>query len=106
MRNLISVRSVSSKPSSLRALVLKGSIWTIAGHGGGLIIRMARSLIMTRLLFPEAYGVMSLVWAMLYGLQMFSDVGLAAAIIRDKRGDDPRFLNTALRLSGCGGVLL
>ena len=61
---------------------------------------------MTRLLFPEAYGVMSLVWAMLYGLQMFSDVGLAAAIIRDKRGDDPRFLNTAWTLSVCRGVLL
>ncbi len=81
-------------------------MWTIAGHGGGMAVRMARSLIMTRLLFPEAYGVMSLVWAVLYGLHMFSDVGLAAAIIRDKRGDDPRFLNTAWTLSVIRGALL
>ena len=46
-------------------------MWTLAGHGGVLVIRMGRSLIMTRLLFPEVYGLMTLVWAVLTGLQMF-----------------------------------
>lgn len=92
--------------SSLKALAIKGSIWTLAGHGGVLLIRMVRSLIMTRLLFPEVYGLMTLVWAVLYGLQMFADTGITAAIIRDRRGDDPDFLNTAFTTNVFRGLLL
>jgi O-antigen/teichoic acid export membrane protein len=92
--------------SSLKALAIKGSIWTLAGHGGVLLIRMARSMIMTRLLFPEVYGLMTLVWAVLFGLQMFADTGITATIIRDRRGDDPDFLNTAFTTNVLRGILL
>jgi O-antigen/teichoic acid export membrane protein len=92
--------------SSLKALAIKGSMWTLAGHGGALLIRMGRSLIMTRLLFPEVYGLMTLVWAVLYGLQMFADTGIVTTIIRDKRGDDPDFLNTAFTTNVFRGILL
>lgn len=61
---------------------------------------------MTRLLFPEVYGLMTLVWAVLYGLQMFADTGIVTTIIRDKRGDDPDFLNTAFTTNVLRGVLL
>jgi len=92
--------------SSLKSLVLKGSLWTIGGHGASQLLRLIRGLIMTRLLFPEAYGLMSLVWAILYGLQMMSDVGLVSAIIRDKRGDDPDFLNTCWTINVIRGAVL
>ena len=94
-----------NKPS-LKALAIRGSIWTLAGHGGVLLIRMVRSLIMTRLLFPEVYGLMTLVWAVLYGLQMFADTGIVRTIIRDERGDDPSFLNTAFTTNVIRGVVL
>src|SRR2546421_7848298 len=92
--------------SSLKALVIKGSAWTIAGHGAGELIRLAKSLVLTRLLFPEAFGMMSLVGVVMYGLQMLSDVGLVQAIIRDKRGDDPDFLNTAWTMQVIRGAVL
>jgi O-antigen/teichoic acid export membrane protein len=97
--------NATNKPS-LKALAIKGSIWTLAGHGGVLLIRMARSLIMTRLLFPEVYGLMTLVWAVLFGLQMFADTGITATIIRDRRGDEPDFLNTAFTTNVFRGILL
>ena len=78
----------------------------MAGHGASVLIRLASSLILTRLLFPEVYGVMSLVWMVMYGLAMFSDVGLGPAIIRDKRGDDPVFLNTAWTVQAIRGAVL
>jgi O-antigen/teichoic acid export membrane protein len=81
-------------------------MWTLAGHGGVLVIRMGRSLIMTRLLFPEVYGLMTLVWAVLTGLQMFADTGIVTTIIRDERGDDPSFLNTAFTTNVFRGVVL
>lgn len=92
--------------SSLKALVIRGSVWTLAGHGGVLMIRMGRSLIMTRLLFPEVYGLMTLVWVVLTGLQMFADTGITATIIRDRRGDEPDFLNTAFTSNVFRGLLL
>ena len=79
-------------------------MWTLAGHGGVLLIRMGRSLIMTRLLFPEVYGLMTLVWAVLYGLQMFADTGIVTTIIRDERGDDPSFLNIAFTTNVIRGI--
>lgn len=71
-----------------------------------MLIRLASSLILTRLLAPEIYGVMSLVWIVLYGLQMFSDVGLGPAIIRDKRGEEADFLNTAWTVQAIRGAVL
>jgi O-antigen/teichoic acid export membrane protein len=67
---------------------------------------MIRSLIMTRLLFPEVYGLMTLVWAVLFGLQMFADTGVTTTIIRDPRGDEPDFLNTAFTTNVFRGLLL
>jgi O-antigen/teichoic acid export membrane protein len=67
---------------------------------------MIRSLIMTRLLFPEVYGLMVLVWVVLFGLQMFADTGITATIIRDPRGDEPDFLNTAFTTNVLRGLLL
>jgi O-antigen/teichoic acid export membrane protein len=91
---------------SLKVLVLRGSAWTIAGSASGQLIRLAKSLIVTRLLFPEAFGLMSLVWVVIFGLEMLSDLGVASAIIRDKRGDEPDFLNTAWTLQAMRGALL
>jgi O-antigen/teichoic acid export membrane protein len=67
---------------------------------------MVRSLILTRLLFPEVYGLMTLVWAVLFGLQMLADTGITATIIRDPRGDEPDFLNTAFTTNVLRGLLL
>jgi O-antigen/teichoic acid export membrane protein len=97
---------MSSAGASLKTLVLRGSAWSFAGHGAGALIRLASSLILTRLLFPEAYGVMSLVWLVLFGLAMFSDIGLGPAIVRDPRGDDADFLNTAWTMQIVRGAVL
>ena len=81
-------------------------MWTIFGHGAAQLIRLASSLVLTRLLFPEAFGLMALVWMIMIGLEMLSDVGIGTAIIRDKRGDDPVFLNTAWTLQVIRGFVL
>lgn len=99
-------QSLLSERRSLRYLVLKGSIWTLAGHGSSQAVRLAKSLVLTRLLFPEAFGLMSLVVLVMFGLEMMSDLGLGPAIIRDKRGDDPDFLRTAWTIQAARGFVL
>jgi O-antigen/teichoic acid export membrane protein len=91
---------------SLKRAVLKGSAWTLGGVAAGQTIRLGKSLILSRLLFPEAYGVMAIVWAVLTCLDLLSDVGLSPGIVRSPRGDDPYFLNTAWTMKSIRGTVL
>jgi O-antigen/teichoic acid export membrane protein len=97
--------SSSSKPS-VKKLAIRGAFWTIAGYGSSQILRFGGNLILTRLLFPELFGLMALVGIFITGLHLFSDLGLNASIIQSKRGDDPVFLNTAWTLQILRGVVL
>lgn len=91
---------------TLKAKAVRSIILTVCNFGGQNVIRLASNLILTRILFPEIFGLMALIQVVLAGLQLFSDIGLRDAIIQDKRGDDPNFLNTAWALSIGRGFLL
>uniref|UniRef100_A0A832M4E0 Teichoic acid transporter n=1 Tax=Oscillatoriales cyanobacterium SpSt-402 TaxID=2282168 RepID=A0A832M4E0_9CYAN len=98
--------SGNSQPPSLKKRVIRGSVWTLGGHIISQVIRLGSNLIVSRLLFPEAFGLMALVYTFLSGLEMLSDLGIGPSVIQSKRGDDPKFLNTAWVLSiGRGFVL-
>lgn len=88
----------------LRSLAVKGAIWTFAGHGATQALRLGGNLILTRLLFPEAFGLMALVQVVTRGLEMFSNIGVDGSVIRDPRGDEPGFLNTAWTLRVIRGI--
>lgn len=85
---------------------LKSAGWTTIGHGLAQVIRLLSSVILTRFLVPEIYGLMELVWVFYAGFLMFSDVGLASCIVQSPRGEDTRFLNTAWTLQAARGGLL
>ncbi len=70
------------------------------------VIRLGTNLVMTRLLVPEAFGVMAIVQAVLFGFVMLSDVGINTSVIRSKRGDDQIFLRTAWTLQIARQVVL
>ena len=81
--------------TSLRGRALQGTAWTLLGFSIGQVLRLAGNLVMARLLFPEAFGLVALATTLLGGFQLFSDLGVATSIIQHDRGDDPRFLDTA-----------
>lgn len=89
----------SDKPNSLMGRIMRSSGFTIIGFGAQQAIRFASNLILARLLFPEAFGIMALVTVLLIGLTMLSDLGIQPAIQSSPRGDDPAFLNTAWTLN-------
>jgi len=91
---------------SLKRRVVLGSAWTVFGFAAAFVLRLTSNVILTRLLFPEAFGLMTLVGVLMTGLAMFSDIGVGPSIIQNRRGDDPRFLNTAWTIQVGRGVLL
>lgn len=92
--------------SSLRTRAIHSGAWIGAGFAVQKVLQLGSNLILTRLLFPEAFGLMALATVFLVGLAMFSDIGLKPAVIRDPRGDDPVFLNTAWTIQVIRGLIL
>jgi O-antigen/teichoic acid export membrane protein len=79
----------------LRQRVLRSGTWVMAGYFASQVLRLVGNLVLTRLLFPEAFGLMAIVQAVLMGVNMLSDVGTTTSIIQHAHGNAPRFLNTA-----------
>ncbi|MCC6580496.1 MAG: oligosaccharide flippase family protein [Phycisphaeraceae bacterium] len=96
----------SAPPRSLKRLAVAGSIWTVAGQIGMMVIRLAGNLILSRMLFPKAFGLMVLVGIFMAAIQMFSDFGITQNIIQSDKGDKPDFLNTAWTIGVLRGLAL
>jgi len=92
---LARLRALLSPGASLKGRALKGGVVALGGFGAAQGLRLASNLIMTRLLAPDAFGLMAVVLAIEILIGMLSDLGLDASIVRSKKGDDPAFLATA-----------
>jgi O-antigen/teichoic acid export membrane protein len=92
--------------SSVKELAVRGAVWTIVSYGLSQVLRLGSNLILTRLLVPEMFGLISLVYVFITALHLFSDVGIGTSLIQNKRGEEPDFLNTAWTLQVCRGVIL
>ncbi len=105
-------RTPEDKPSggffgtTLLARAARGSTWTAMSFFVAQGARFASNLILARLLFPEAFGIMALVSMLLIGLMLISDMGIAQSVMQSKRGDEPAFLDTAWTLQIIRGVVL
>ncbi|MCV2864048.1 oligosaccharide flippase family protein [Defluviimonas sp. WL0075] len=86
--------------------IASGTLLTIGGYFGSQMVRLIGNLVLSRILFPEAFGLMTLVTVVFVGVAMFSDIGIAPSIQQSKRGDDQDFLDTAWTIQVIRNVLL
>jgi O-antigen/teichoic acid export membrane protein len=99
--------SEASQPKTrLRGRVLRAAAWTLGAHGFEVAIRLVSNLILTRLLFPEAFGVVAAATALMVGLILVSDFGVRAVIVQSPRGDSEDFLRSAWVFQLSRGTLL
>ena len=91
---------------ALKARATRGALLTIANFGAAQFLRLASNLILVRILFPEAFGLMALVQVVITALEMFSVTGVNPSIVQHKRGDEEAFLNTAWIVQIVRGLIL
>jgi O-antigen/teichoic acid export membrane protein len=91
---------------SVGAQATRAAGWSFLGFGASQVVRLAGNLVLTRLLFAEAFGLLAIASVLLQGLTLFSDLGIGPSIIQNRRGDDRDFLNTAFTLQAARGLLL
>ncbi|WOI58402.1 oligosaccharide flippase family protein [Palleronia sp. LCG004] len=82
----------------LRSRSMRGTVILTGAFGVAKILQLGSNLILTRILFPEAFGLMVLVTVFIGALQLISDVGVQPSVVRSHRGEDPDFLATAWTL--------
>ena len=63
-------------------------------------------MILTRLLAPELFGIVTIISSVRNGIELISDVGLGQSIVYNKNSENPDFYNTAWTLQWIRGLLL
>jgi O-antigen/teichoic acid export membrane protein len=84
---------------------MQASLWTAGNYGTSLVLRLGGSLILTRILTPDAFGIMAILNVCLFAFEMFSDLGIGPSVVQNKRVD-ARFINTAWTIQVIRGVVL
>ena len=84
------LRSDSLKAKSARGVMKLG-----IGTGFERTLRFIRTMILTRILLPDQFGLMAIVLVLVNVFEAFTEVGVKQSVIQNKRGADPEYLNIA-----------
>jgi O-antigen/teichoic acid export membrane protein len=85
---------------------MRGSAWVMVGYGASQLLRLASTIVLARILVPQAFGLVALVNVFLSGLEMLSDLGVGTDVIQHQRGDEPVFVNTAFLIQVVRGSII
>lgn len=96
---------MGTNTATLKQLTLKASVWTVSQFFIVNLNRLAANIIITRILAPELFGLMQLVFIFTLGMNFISDLGVHTNIIQNKRGDEPIFLRTAWTFQVIKGIV-
>ena len=97
--------SQQQTPPLSRRHVIKSSVWIFGGQFLGQLFRLVNNLIMTRLLVPDMFGVMTVANTVMLGLWLCSYMGIEHNVIQSPKGDDQGFLNSAWTFQVVRGVV-
>ncbi len=100
------VLATVAAPAPLRQRMLHAAGWLLGSNLSSQALRLLSSLVLTRLLVPEAFGLVAAVQTLYFALVMFSDLGVWQSVVCSPRGREPRFLGTAMAVQLGRGLLL
>lgn len=92
------------QPKPLRQRIAKAGSWVLIGHIVGQGMRLATNVVLARMLSPDAFGLMSVVYILVIGMALFSDLGIVRSVVQSPHGNDPEFLDTAWTIQVIRGL--
>lgn len=89
-----------------KASVFSATLWVLMAYGLSQLIRLVSNIFVSRLLEPEMFGIMAIIQSIMIGLEMFSDMGFWAYIVRHKDGNNVHLLNVVWTMQVVRGWLM
>lgn len=89
---------MKKNPGSLKTRTLRAGLVVALTALASNVLRVGSSLVMTRLLVPEVFGIVALSTAIYVMIGLFSDIGLRQSVVGDQRGEDEQFLDNVWTL--------
>ena len=79
-----------------RLFNIKGDLFATGfSFGTQAAIKLVSSMILTRILRPEAYGIVTIIMSITFVVELLGDINVTVFIIRDHNAEESRYLNTA-----------
>jgi len=85
---------------------VKSGIWVTATKMAVRLSQVLMLIVLARLLDPRAFGLMGIALLVLSGIRRFTDIGINAALIQDKKENIDEYLNTTWCLEVTRGFLI
>lgn len=96
----------SEEDTGFAGAIVRAGMVTLGAHVVGQFLRLCGNLILTRLLVPEAFGLMLIANAVWFGLTLFTDLGFRQIVVRSPRAGERAFLDTVWTLQILQGVFI
>lgn len=100
----------SSESQSLRSrfigVVSNSTVVMFSSLAAKNVFRLAGNLVITRILAPEAFGVVGVITSISFLLTMLTDMGFRPFVVQARRADDPKFLDVIWTIRLGRSVLL
>jgi len=96
----------AAAPATLKQRAGSAALWIGVGFTLTQAIRLGSSIVLTRLLSPDMYGLVAMGTVIISAVWMMSDFGFSLSVIRNRHGDEPVFLNTIWTLQLIRGLVL
>jgi len=82
--------------SILKLVNLRGDLFaTTFSFAAQAVVKLGSSLVLTRILRPEAYGLITILTSIVFTVELLADIAVTTSLVRHPQGDETRFLNTA-----------
>lgn len=92
------------KGDSLKARCARSSVVLGIGAFIAKFLGFGSKVILTRLLIPEAMGLMVMILSLTALFEVLTEVGIKQSVIQHKNGADPEYLNMAWWFQGLRGI--
>lgn len=93
-------------PKTNKSNFIFSSSVSVITHVSSQVLRLVSNLILTRLLAPDYFGVMSVIWVLITGLNLISDIGLQQHFIYNKNSDNESYKQTVWTIQIIRGILI
>lgn len=94
-----------TQQKSMKSAMKHGIFWSVIQNWGGRLISFFTAIFLARILGPEQYGIVGIVYLILAFIPMIADFGFSVAIIQ-KKDIEARDLNLPFYISIILGIVL